>query len=127
MNNPAANANPGDFEPDGTPYSMSECKWRFVYNRTKPGELDKVSQHGKDQPGNRHISICQGHTNCIDRPVMIYHDGNFYVGTWIPYPLFDLGAANIYKITPGGHIAVVASGFTAILGVTFDEVGGLYV
>ena len=47
-------------------------------------------------------------------------------GTLIPFPLVP-GAANVYKLTPDGHLSIFATGFTAILGLTFDEVGALYV
>ncbi len=33
----------------------------------------------------------------------------------------------IYKITPGGNISVVASGFSTVLGILFDELGGIYI
>ncbi len=121
MNNQTANENPGDFEPDGTPYSMIEEKGDFYVIEPNHGELDKVSKNGKISRVID-ISAALGH---IVPTCQIFHDGNFYVGNLDTYPISNLSA--IYKITPGGQISVAASGFSAVLGVTFDEVGGMYV
>ena len=121
MNNPTAINNPGDFEPDGTPYSMIEEKGDFYVIEPNHGELDRVSKNGKISR-IIDISAAEGH---IVPTCQIFHDGNFYVGNLDTYPLSNLSA--IYKITPGGQISVAASGFAAVLGVTFDEVGGMYV
>ena len=37
------------------------------------------------------------------------------------------GISSIYKITPNGQVSVFATGFNMILGVAFDQLGGLYV
>jgi hypothetical protein len=121
MNNPTAQENPGDYEPDGTPYSISEVNNELFVVEPNHGELDKVTTNGKIRRVID-ISAAEGH---IVPTCQIFHDGNFYVGNLDTYPLSDLSA--IYKITPGGQISVVASGFSAVLGVTFDEVGGMYV
>lgn len=67
------------------------------------------------------ISATQGH---IVPACQVFHDGNFYVSNLGTYPLSDL--SSVFQITPGGHISVVATGFSAVLGITFDEVGGMY-
>jgi hypothetical protein len=121
MNNPTAKENPADYEPDGTPYSMSEVNGDLFVMEPNHGELDKVTTKGKISRVID-ISAAEGH---IVPTCQIFHDGNFYVGNLDTYPLSNLSA--IYKITPGGQISVIASGFSAVLGVTFDEVGGLYV
>lgn len=121
MNNPTAQENPADYEPDGTPYSMSEVDGDLFVIEPNHGELDKVTTKGKISRVID-ISAAEGH---IVPTCQIFHDGNFYVGNLDTYPLSNLSA--IYKITPGGQISVVASGFSAVLGVTFDEVGGMYV
>ncbi len=121
MNNPTAQENPADYEPDGTPYSMSEVNGDLYVIEPNHGELDKVTTKGKISRVID-ISAAEGH---IVPTCQIFHDGNFYVGNLDTYPLSDLSA--IYKITPGGQISVVASGFSAVLGVTFDEVGGMYI
>jgi hypothetical protein len=121
MSHPTANENPGDFEPDGTPYSMSEVNGDLFVIEPNHGELDKVTTKGKITR-IIDISASEGH---IVPTCQIFHDGNFYVGNLDTYPLSD--KSDIYKITPQGQISVVATGFTAVLGVVFDEVGGMYV
>jgi sugar lactone lactonase YvrE len=56
---------------------------------------------------------------------MVYHNGNFYFGTLGTFPVTP-GTEKIYKLTPGGHVSVVASALTAMLGIAFDAQGRLY-
>src|SRR5205085_9220040 len=46
-------------------------------------------------------------------------------GTLGTFPVTP-GTQNIYKLTPGGHVSVAASGLTAVLGIAFDAQGRLY-
>lgn len=121
MNNPTAHENPPDFEPDGTPYSMSEVNGDLYVIEPNHGELDRITPDGKITRVID-ISATQGH---IVPTCQIFHDGNFYVSNLGTFPLSNL--SSIFKITPGGQISVVASGFVSVLGITFDELGGLYV
>lgn len=121
MNNPTAHENPADFEPDGTPYSMNEVNGDLFVIEPNHGELDRVTTNGKITRVID-ISATQGH---IVPTCQTFHGGDFYISNLDTYPLSNL--SSIYKITPGGQITVVASGFTAVLGITFDELGGLYV
>ncbi len=121
MNNPTAHENPPDFEPDGTPYSMSAENGDLFVIEPNHGELDRITPQGNISRVID-ISATQGH---IVPTCQIFHDGNFYVSNLGTYPLSDL--SSIFKITPGGQISVIATGFTAVLGILFDEVGGMYV
>lgn len=121
MNNPTAHENPPDFEPDGTPYSMINVGDKLYVIEPNHGELDKVTPKGNISR-IIDISASQGH---VVPTCQIFHDGNFYVGNLDTYPLSNL--SDIYKITPDGNISIVATGFTAVLGITFDELGGMYV
>ncbi len=121
MNNPTAHENPADFEPDGTPYSMSAENGDLFVVEPNHGELDRITPQGNISRVID-ISATQGH---VVPTCQIFHDGNFYVSNLDTYPLSNL--SSIYKITPDGHISVIATGFTAVLGITFDEVGGMYV
>jgi hypothetical protein len=58
--------------------------------------------------------------------VLAYHHGNFYVGNLGVFPQAP-GASNIWKVTPGGHISLHASGFNMVLGLTIDHHGRMYV
>lgn len=121
MNHPVQNPNPDDFEPDGTPYSMISVGTNFYVIEPNHGELDKASLDGSISRVVD-ISASQGHIvpTCIVR-----HHGDFYVGNLGVFPIQN--ASNIYKITPQGEVSVFASGFSAVLGVTFDNHGRLYV
>ena len=122
MNNPVKNPNPGDFEPDGTWYSMQNVDGNLYALEPNHGELDKITTGGQISRVID-ISAFEGH---IVPTAMIFHDGNFYVGNLDVFPIVP-GSASVYKITPQGKISVFATGFSTILGVAFDEIGGLYV
>ena len=55
-----------------------------------------------------------------------YYKGNFYVGNLDTFPA-PHGGSKIYKVTPSGQVSVFADGFNMILGVVFDNKGGMYV
>jgi sugar lactone lactonase YvrE len=54
-----------------------------------------------------------------------YHQENFYFGTLGTFPVRP-GTQKIYQLSPSGVIKVVASGLTAVLGVSFDSRGHLF-
>ena len=99
LNNQTAVENPGDFEPDGTPYSMSAENGNLYVIEPNHGELDKITLGGKISRVID-ISASQGH---IVPTCQIFHNGNFYIGNLDTYPLSNLSA--IYKVTPGGQIS----------------------
>jgi hypothetical protein len=121
LNNTVANPNPGDFEPDGTPYSMISVNENLFVVEPNHGELDRVTLNG-DIKRVVDISATEGH---IVPTCQVFHHGNFYVGNLSTFPIS--GNSKIMKITPGGQISTVDSGFSTILGITFDELGGMYV
>jgi hypothetical protein len=120
--NPVANPNPGDFEPDGTWYSMVEVHGSFFAIEPNHGELDEISPGGHVRR-IADISNTQGHIV----PTALAHDGHdFYVGNLDTFPIKD-GSSKVMKITPGGDLTTVYIGFSDILGLAFDEQGRLYV
>jgi hypothetical protein len=121
MNNPVANPEEDDFEPDGTSYSMINVFDNLYVVEPNHGELDRVTRNG-DIKRIIDISASQGH---IVPTCQVFHHGNFYVGNLNTFPI--LGNSKVMKITPGGQISTVDSGFSTILGITFDELGGMYV
>jgi hypothetical protein len=121
MNNPVVHPSLPDFEPDGSPYSMIDVDGNLFALEANHGELDRISPQGKISRVVD-ISATQGH---IVPTCQVFHDGNFYMGNEDTYPVMNKSA--IYKITPGGNISVVASGFSTVLGILFDELGGMYV
>jgi hypothetical protein len=120
--NPVANPNPGDFEPDGTWYSMIAVRGTFYAIEPNHGELDAISMGGQVRR-IADISDIQGHIV----PTALASDGHdFYVGNLDTFPIKD-GSSKIMKITPGGSITTVFIGFSDILGLAFDSKGRLYV
>ncbi len=121
MNNPIANPSPSDFEPDGSPYSMINVGGDLFVVEANHGELDRISKNG-DASRVVDFSAKLGH---VVPACETFYNGNFYIGNEDTYPVMNKSA--IYKVTPGGNISVVDSNFSTVLGVLFDEVGGMYV
>lgn len=128
MNNPVAHPDPDDFEPDGTPYSMTSLRGDLYITQPNQQEIDHVSP----STGQIHrvVDISLLHSGLggkwIGPTSMVYHDGSFYFGTLTPFPLVQ-GAAKVYKLSLDGTYSVFASGFTMILGIAFDNLNRLYV
>ena len=121
MSNPVKNPEPDDFEPDGTWYSMINVDDRLYALEPNHGELDKVTQKG-DITRIADISASQGH---IVPTAITFHNGSFFVGNLNRFPI--TGHSSIYKISLGGAISIVYTGFSTILGLVFDKTGALYV
>jgi len=127
MTHPVANPDPDDFEPDGTPYSMTSVYGDLYAAQPNQQEIDQISPATGEI--HRVIDISKtdpGLTDWKGPTSLVFHNGNFYFGTLTPFPVVQ-GAASIYKLTPDGHLSVFASGFTTILGIAFDNHNRLYV
>ena len=122
MNHPVANPEPGDFEPDGTWYSMIAVGSDLYAVEPNHGELDKITP-GAGVSRVVDISASQGH---IVPTAITFHNGNFYVGNLNTFPIVP-GSSKVFKITPTGLISVFRSGLTTILGLAFDSADRLYV
>lgn len=121
QSHPTAVINPGDFEPDGTWYSMISLRGDLYALEPNHGDLVRVTTRG-DISRVVDISASQGH---IVATALSYH-GNFYVGNLFTFPIPG-GGSNIYKITPSGQVKVVASGLNTVLGLVFDNRDRMYV
>lgn len=122
--NPVANPEADDFEPDGDLYSMVVVDNYLYFIESNHGELDRYNFNTGNIERVVDISQTQGH---IVPTAIVYKDGFFYVGnlTTVPYPV---GAAKILKISQDGQsLSTYATGFTTLLGLTFDASGNLYV
>lgn len=117
-----ANAEPDDYEPDGTWYSMVPAYGALYAIEPNHGELDAISPDGQIKR-ILDISRIQGHIV----PTAIAFDGtDFYVGNLDTFPIKD-GSSKVMKITHSGVQTVVYIGFSDILGLAFDSKGRLYV
>ena len=112
----------GGAEPDGTPYSMINVHNDFYVVEPNHGDYIKVTSCGT---ASRFVDI-SATLNHIVPTAQTYYKGNFYFGNLDTFPA-PHGASGIYKVTPAGQISTVATGFNTILGVVFDQLGGLYV
>jgi len=118
---PVANPNPGDFEPDGTWYSMVAVRGSMYAIEPNHGEIDRITTGGEISRV-ADISASQGH---IVPTVVAFH-GNFYVGNLDTFPI-EGGDSRILKITPSGYVTAVAHGLDTVLGIAFDNHDRMYV
>jgi len=119
---PVKNPNRGDFEPDGTWWSMVAVRGELYAVEPNHGELDKITTDGTISRVVD-ISASQGHVV----PTSIAYHGVFYVSNLGTFDPDQLNRQSIFQITPSGHLKVVATGFSKVLGLQFDERGRMYV
>jgi len=122
---PVANATDpitGDFEPDGTWYSMIAVRGDLYAIEPNHGELDKITPAGAVSR-IVDISASQGHVV----PTVITQHGVFYVSNLGRFDPEGLNTESVYQITPSGNIKVVATGLSKVLGIAFDRRARMYV
>lgn len=119
---PTAHIEPDDFEPDGTWWSMNAVGQALYAVEPNHGELDKITTTGAISRV-ADISASQGH---IVPTASAYRLGAFYVGNLNVFPIVP-GSSKILRITPTGSVTTAATGFTTVLGLTFDRLGRMYV
>jgi hypothetical protein len=119
---PVKNPFAGDFEPDGTWYSMINVCDELYAVEPNHGELDRIDPCTGRITRVADISASQGHIV----PTAVAYDGDFYVGNLGTFPIVD-GSSKILKITTSGHVTTFATGFTTVLGLAFDNQHRLYI
>jgi hypothetical protein len=112
----------GDFEPDGTWYSMIAVRGDLYAVEPNHGELDRITPSGKISR-IIDISASQGHVV----PTVVAEHGVFYVSNLGRFDPEALNTQSVYQITPSGNIKVVATGLSKVLGIAFDDRARLYV
>ncbi|HEX6478921.1 MAG TPA: ScyD/ScyE family protein [Ktedonobacteraceae bacterium] len=122
---PVTNPSLDDFEPDGTWYSMVEVHDVLYAAEPNHQEVDRITRQGEITRVAYLSTLFVPPSNWQGPTSMVYFNGNFYFGTLGTFPVTP-GTQNIYKLTPGGHVSVVASGLTAVLGIAFDDQSHLY-
>ncbi len=120
--NPVKNPNPNDFEFDGTPWGMVAVRGALYAVEPNHGEMDKITTDGQISRVID-ISASQGHVV----PTSVAYHGNFYVSNLGTFDPDQLNTQSIFQITPSGQLRVVATGFSKVLGLAFDERDRLYV
>jgi hypothetical protein len=118
---PVAHPNAGDFEPDGTWYSMVAVRGALYAVEPNHGELDRITTGG-DISRVSDISASQGHIV----PTSVAYHGTFYIGNLGGFPIVP-GTQKIIQVTPAGGVHTVATGLTNVVGVAFDDRARIYV
>jgi len=121
-NHPVKTPEPGDFEPDGTWYSMVAVRGALYAVEPNHGELVKVTTDGKVSRVVD-ISATQGHVV----PTAIAYHGVFYVGNLGEFDPDQINRQNVFQITPSGELRLAASGMSKVLAVAFDSEHRMYV
>ena len=119
--NPVAHPEEEDFDPEGTWYSIINIRGDLYAVNPNTGDLVRVTTGG-DISRVIDISATQGHVV----PTALAYHGNIYAGNLDVFPIAP-GVSNIYKITPGGQIKVVASGLNTVVGLVIDQQDRMYV
>jgi hypothetical protein len=118
---PVANPNPGDFEPDGTWYSMVASKGAFYAVEPNHGEVDRVSPNGAI---SRLVDVSAHYGHVV--PTAIVRHGVFYLGNLGDFdPADQAGDEHVYQLNPNGRIRSRATGLEKVLALAFHG-GKLY-
>jgi len=124
---PAAHVNAGDFEPDGTFYSLVNVGGTLYTVEPNHGEVDVVKPRGN--AGSKiqrliDVSASEGH---IVPTAIVWSDRAhaFYLSNLTGFPLEE-GAAQVFRLTINGKLTPVASGLTGVTGLAIDRNGTLY-
>ena len=112
----------GDFEPDGTWYSMIAVRGDLYAIEPNHGELDKITTSGVVSRVID-ISASQGHVV----PTVVADHGVFYVSNLGRFDPDTIKTQSVFQITPSGQIKVVATGLSKVLGIAFDSRARMYV
>jgi hypothetical protein len=122
--NPSAHPEAGDFEPDGSWYSMIQSGSSLVAVEPNHGEIARIDPRTGGVQRLVDVSAVFGH---IVPTVIAERSGDFYFSALGLFPVVP-GAENIYRMSRDGSApSVVASGFTTVLGLDFDQSGDMYV
>lgn len=113
----------GDFEPDGTWYSMIAIGDKLFAVEPNHGELDRITTSG-DVTRVVDLSASQGH---VVPTVVTNQDEFFYVGNLGQFDPDTLNQQSVYRVSRGGQVKVVATGLSKVLGIVHDRRDRLYI
>jgi hypothetical protein len=134
--NPTAVIDAGDFEADGSWYSMVARHGKLFAVDANHGEVAKidpdrdVDRRNPDDDSDvaRLIDLSATYGHLVPTAIAARHR-SFFVGNLGLFPIHP-GTENIYKIfrnSNGVNVKIVVTGLTSVLGVAFDEDGRLYI
>jgi hypothetical protein len=112
---PVAHPDPGDFDPDGTWYSMIAFDGALYPMDSNHGELDRVTRDGSISRVID-ISASQGHVV----PTALVHHRAFYIANLGVFDPSDrAGDEHVWRLTGHGTLKVRATGVEKVLGLAF--------
>ena len=125
---PVAHPDPGDYEPDGTWYSMVAVDDALFAVEPNHQELDKITRDGRIK---RIVDLSKMFAPDVGYgwygPTAITsHGDDFYVGNLHTFPIVD-GSSMILRITKSGQVETAVTGLTTVVGLAFDRRHRLYV
>jgi len=132
--------NAGDFEPDGSFYSMTEFNHRFYAVEPNHGQIISIGTDGS-MSSVMDVSASQGH---IVPTAITARDGQLYLGNLNQFPIepnfaliLTLGFSECSQVVAPGlddtgaqhqlHVLSSKAGFTTVVGTAFGPDGLLYV
>ncbi|WP_426165398.1 ScyD/ScyE family protein [Sandarakinorhabdus sp. DWP1-3-1] len=121
--------NPAGGPVDSNPYHMARLSDGFLVTDAGANALLRAGDDGSVAlvatfPGR---DIGGGFpSDSVSTGVVVGPDGSYYVAELTGFP-FTPGAAQVYRVTPGGDVSVFGTGFTNITDLAFGADGNLYV
>lgn len=114
---------PGDFDPDGSWYSMTEASGSLIAVDANHGEIVRVNPRNGKVARITDFSATLGH---VVPTAIAERRGALYVSQLGTFPGVA-GSQKIWRVSPRGRLTEIATGFTMVLGLAFDRCGRLYV
>jgi hypothetical protein len=112
--NPVAHPNAGDFEPDGTWYSMVAAKGALYAVEPNHGEVDRVAPSGAI---GRLVDVSANYRHVVPTAIARHV---FYLGNLGDFdPADQAGDEHVYQLNPSGRSRIRASGLEKVLALAF--------
>ena len=113
---PVAHPFAGDFEPDGTWYSMLHVHGLLFAVEPNHGEVVRIDPTTWAVRRLVDVSASQGH---IVPTALAERSGNLFLSQLGTFPV-QPGSEKVFSLARNGDLSVAADGFTTVLGLDFD-------
>jgi sugar lactone lactonase YvrE len=114
----------GDFEPDGTWYSLVAGTDQLFAVEPNHGEVVRIRPETGKIFRITDLSASQGH---VVPTTLALHDGALFVSNLGTFPI-TTGAERVFRIDrQSGSVGIVKRNLTTVLGLDFDDHGRMYV
>jgi hypothetical protein len=120
---PVAQPFAGDFEPDGTWYSLIRAFDALFAVEPNHGEVIAIDPRTWRPHRLADVSATQGH---IVPTAITDHAGSLFFSNLGTFPI-QPGTQKVFQLSRTRGLSVVAEGFTSVLGLDYDAQGRLYV